>query len=61
MLRKAAAFFARESEGALSAVFAFIAAEKATYPISLMCLVLSVNRTSFHAWGAPSAVRPRLV
>jgi putative transposase len=31
-------------------VFAFIAAEKATYPISLMCRVLGVNRTSFHDW-----------
>jgi len=31
-------------------VFAFIAAEKANYPISLMCRVLQVNRTSFHDW-----------
>jgi putative transposase len=31
-------------------VFAFIAAEKATYPISLMCRVLEVNRTAFHDW-----------
>jgi putative transposase len=31
-------------------VFAFIAAEKANYPISLMCRVLHVNRTSFHDW-----------
>lgn len=31
-------------------MFAFIAAEKATYPISLMCRVLGVNRTSFHDW-----------
>jgi putative transposase len=37
-------------------VFAFIAAEKANYPISLMCRVLGVNRTSFHDWErrAPS-------
>lgn len=31
-------------------MFAFIAAEKAHYPVSLMCRVLEVNRTSFHDW-----------
>ena len=31
-------------------MFAFIAAEKANYPISLMCRVLGVGRTSFHDW-----------
>jgi len=31
-------------------VFAFIAAEKANYPISLMSRVLGVNRTAFHDW-----------
>ena len=31
-------------------MFAFIAAEKANYPISLLCRVLGVNRTSFHDW-----------
>jgi putative transposase len=31
-------------------VYAFIAAEKASYPVALMCRVLKVNRTSFHAW-----------
>lgn len=30
-------------------MFAFIAAEKANYPVSLMCRVLRVNRTAFHA------------
>ena len=37
-------------------MFAFVAAEKAGYPVSLMCRVLGVNRTSFHAWErrAPS-------
>jgi putative transposase len=37
-------------------VFAFIAAEKANYPIALMCRVLHVDRTSFHDWlvRAPS-------
>lgn len=31
-------------------MFAFIAAEKANYPVSLMCRVLQVNRTAFHDW-----------
>jgi putative transposase len=30
--------------------FRFIAAEKANYPISLMCRVLGVSRSGFHAW-----------
>ena len=34
----------------MSEVFAFIAAEKANYPVALMCRVLEVNRTSFHDW-----------
>lgn len=31
-------------------VFRFIAAEKALYPVSLMCSVLAVSRSGFHAW-----------
>jgi putative transposase len=31
-------------------VFRFIAAEKATYPVSLLCSVLAVSRSGFHAW-----------
>lgn len=40
----------------MSEVFAFIAAEKAGYPVALMCRALQVNRTSFHDWErrAPS-------
>lgn len=30
--------------------FRFIAAEKTSYPISLMCRVLGVSRSGFHAW-----------
>ena len=37
-------------------MFRFIAAEKANYPVALLCRVLGVNRTSFHDWErrAPS-------
>ena len=37
-------------------MFSFIAAEKANYPVAVMCRALSVNRTSFHDWErrAPS-------
>jgi putative transposase len=37
-------------------VFSFIAAEKASYPVAVLCRVLKVNRTSFHDWErrAPS-------
>jgi putative transposase len=34
----------------VSEVFAFIAAEKANFPVALMCRALEVNRTSFHDW-----------
>jgi putative transposase len=30
--------------------FRFVAAEKTNYPISLMCRVLGVSRSGFHAW-----------
>jgi putative transposase len=32
----------------VSEVFAFIAAERASYPVAVMCRALQVNRTSFH-------------
>ena len=37
-------------------MFSFIAAEKANYPVAVMCRALQVNRTSFHDWErrAPS-------
>jgi putative transposase len=31
-------------------VFSFIAAEKANYPVAVMCRALGVNRTSFYDW-----------
>ena len=30
--------------------FRFIAAEKANHPVSLLCAVLGVSRSGFHAW-----------
>ena len=30
--------------------FAFIAAEKACYPVALMCRVLKVSRSGYYAW-----------
>ena len=30
--------------------YRFIATEKATYPVSLLCRVLDVSRASFYAW-----------
>lgn len=40
----------------MSEVFAFIAVEKAAYPVAVLCRALEVNRTSFHDWQrrAPS-------
>jgi hypothetical protein len=37
-------------------MFSLIAAEKANFPVSVMCRTLGVNRTSFHDWErrAPS-------
>ena len=40
----------RAGERDAVSVFRFIAAEKTNYPISLMCRVLGVSRSGFHAW-----------
>ena len=32
--------------------FRFVAAEKANYPVPLLCRMLGVSRSGFHAWQA---------
>jgi hypothetical protein len=49
--------FRRGDRRALGEAFSFIAAEKANYPVALMCRCLGLNRASFYRLGAPAAVR----
>ena len=37
--------------------FAFIATEKANYPVALMCRVLKVSRAGYYAWSKRAASR----
>src|SRR5512142_1519516 len=41
---------------AVGEIFSLVEAEKANFPVSVMCRTLGVNRTSFHDWErrAPS-------
>ena len=41
----------------MTEVYRFIAAEKATYPVSLLCRVLGVPRSSFYAWAEGQEAR----
>ena len=49
-------FFRPGDRRAVGELFSLIAAEKANFPVSVMCRALGVNRTSFHDWErrAPS-------
>ena len=49
-------FFRPGDRRAVGEIFSLIAAEKANFPVSVMCRALGVNRTSFHDWQrrAPS-------
>jgi transposase-like protein len=51
ILKKAAAFFAKENEDPV-AVFRFIEAEKANHSVATMCRVLRVSRSGYYAWAA---------
>jgi transposase InsO family protein len=46
----------RQGERRVGEIFSFVAAEKANYPVAVICRVLCVNRTSFLDWErrAPS-------
>ena len=56
ILKKAACFFRPGDRRAVGEMFSLIEAKKANCPVSVMCRVLGVNRTSFHNWErrAPS-------
>jgi len=40
--------------------FAFIATEKACYPVALMCRVLQVSRSGYYAWSKRLVAPPML-
>ena len=46
----------RQGERGTVSSFRFIAAEKANHPVSLLCAVLGVSRSGFHAWQKPLAL-----
>ena len=51
----------RQGQRDPAVIFGFIAAKKAEHSIKMMCRVLGVSRSGFHAWAAPAAVGPARV
>ena len=39
-------------------IFRFIAAKKTEHSIQIMCRVLEVSRSGYHAWAMPAALAP---
>jgi hypothetical protein len=37
-------------------VFGFVLARKAEHSIAMMCRVLEVSRSGYHAWASPAAI-----
>ena len=51
VLRKAAVFFVRETGPVTrETIYGFIAAEKTTCPVRLLCRVLQVSASAFYDW-----------
>ena len=48
ILKRAAAFFARETDK--PTCFGFVEAERAQFPVSLLCRVVGVTRQGYYAW-----------
>jgi transposase-like protein len=61
--QEGSSFFRPGDRRAVGEIFSLIAAEKANFPVSVMCRALGVNRTSVYDWErrAPSdrALRTR--
>ena len=49
ILKRAAVLFAAETENPVS-TYRIISAERASFPVSVMCEVLGVSRLGFHGW-----------
>ena len=57
IVKKVAAFCARENRRAVGEIFALVEAERANFPVAVMCRVLRMNRTTLSRLGASRAVR----
>jgi transposase-like protein len=50
ILSKAAAWFANEELSETEALFGFVKANQATYPVRVMCRLLKISKSGFYAW-----------